>query len=186
MTTAISTQRFTGLPMASLREQSNSELTTAIRLPNDPGKTLIRVTSVLALYFDPDHDPKVKASIREEFVRALAAYPDWAVQRAFDTWTKTGQRRPTPSEIVILVERQIKPLTDELARRDREAAERREDRPELTAEEMERRRAFAAEVMAGVGFARGMTRHDGPCRETVTDEDRAEIAAILAKRTGAQ
>lgn len=103
----------------SLREQSSSAIQTAIHSPHDEGKTLARVNVVLALYFDPDQDQQVKAAVRAEFVRALREFPYWAVQRAFDTWVKTGTRRPTPGEIVQLAQREIQPLIDELAYRER-------------------------------------------------------------------
>lgn len=170
--------------MVSLREQSSSTLQAAIRSPHNPGATLRRVNAVLGLYFDPDNDPATKAAVREEFVRALASYPDWAVQRAFDVWVKTGQRRPTPGEIVILVGRELKPMTDELARRDRLAADERDHQRELSPEEIDQRRAFAQSVMQRTGFAKGMVRRDGPPRESITDEDRAEVAAILARHQG--
>jgi hypothetical protein len=114
----------------SPRAQSSSAIQTAIRLPHDEGKTLYRVNAVLGLYFDPDHDPKVRAEIRAEFVRALRDFPDWAVQRAFDAWVKFCTRRPTPGEIVQLAQREIQPLIDELAYRKRmHEAERERNRP---------------------------------------------------------
>lgn len=158
---------------------------TAIRSPHNAGATLKRVNAVLGLYFDPDNDPETRAAVRREFVVALSAYPDWAVQRAFDAWVKTSQRRPTPNEIAILVGRELKPFTDELARRERDAADQREHRSDPTPEELERRRSFASEVMTSLGYAKGRPRRDGPPRETVTDEDKAEMAAILAARRGA-
>lgn len=179
------TKPSTRSPMASLREQSASDLRTAIRSPHNAGATLKRVNAVLGLYFDPDNDPETRAAVRREFVVALSAYPDWAVQRAFDAWVKTSQRRPTPGEIVILVGRELKPLTDELARRERDAADQRDHRPEVTPEELERRREFASGIMVDLGFAKSMPRRDGPPRETVTDEDRAEMAALLASRNRA-
>jgi len=176
------TKPSTNSPMASLREQSASALKAAIHSPHDPGATLKRVNAVLGLYFDPDNDPETKAAMRQEFVVALAAYPDWAVQRAFDAWVKTGQRRPTPGEVVILVGREMKPMTDELARRDRLSADMRDHQPDLSPEEIEQRRAFAQSVMERTGFAKGMVRRDGPRRETVTDEDIAEMKALLASK----
>lgn len=184
MTGSALTKPSTSSRMVSPREQSSSTLQAAIRSPHNPGATLKRVNAVLGLYFDPDNDPATRAAVREEFVRALAGYPDWAVQRAFDVWVKTGQRRPTPGEIVILVGRELKPLTDELARREREKADRQDHRPDLSPEELERRRNFAQGVMAMTGFAKGMLHRDGPPRESVTDEDRTEMAAILAKHQG--
>jgi hypothetical protein len=133
------------------------------------------------MYFDPDHDPAVKAAMREEFVRALASYPDWAVQRAFDAWVKTGQRRPTPGEIVILVGREMKPMTDEIARREREERERAEAEAMPSPDELERRRAFARETMERLGFAKA-ARPGGPMRTDVTEADLAEWRATLAAK----
>lgn len=146
----LSTPQSQPLPMGSLREQSTSRLQAAIHSPNDQGATLLRVNAVLGLYFDPDNDLATKAAMREEYVRALAAYPDWAVQRAFDAWVKTGQRRPSPGEIVILADRELKPIADELrrrdeAKRDEEAWKREEQRRVPTPEE-------ANAITAAAGF----------------------------------
>lgn len=168
-------------PTASLREQSASDLTTAIRSPHDAGATLRRANAVLALYFDPDNDPEVRAAIRQEFVVALSAYPNWAVQRAFDAWVKTGQRRPTPGEIRILAEREVKPLTDELARREREALDRQEAVAALSPEEMEARRSAAQAVMERCGYARSL-RPTGPVREGVDPDEIDAMRAHLAAK----
>ena len=72
------------------------------------------------MYFDPDNDPETKAAMRESFVRALSQIPAWAMHRAFDRWEKTQQRRPSPGEIVILAERELKPMVDEVAKRKRD------------------------------------------------------------------
>ncbi len=181
MTTGNSMQPSTPSPLASLREQSISTLKAAIRSPADPGRTLTRVTAVLATYFDPDHDPAVKAAVREEFVRALASYPDWAIQRAFDAWVKTGQRRPTPGEIVILVGRELKPMAEEIARREREERERAEAEATPSPEELAQRRAYASETMQRLGFAKA-ARPTGPMRPDVTEADRAEMRAHLAAK----
>lgn len=109
------------------------------------------------------------------------SYPDWAVQRAFDAWVKTGQRRPTPGEIVILVGRELKPMADELARRERDERDRAEAEAMPSPEELERRRAFAAETMQRLGFAKA-ARPSGPMRPDVTEADRAEMRAHLAAK----
>lgn len=137
----------TNSPMVSVREQSNSTLRAAIRSPSDEGATLKRVNTVLGSYYDPDFDAETKAGVREEFVRALAGKPQWAVHRAFDAWVRSGTRRPTPGEIVILVDRELAPIAKEIARRaeieaaaaqEREAALRNrvtdEDRARIMAE----------------------------------------------------
>lgn len=180
------TQQSTRRPVVSLREQSASTIQAAILSPRDEGAVLTRTNAVLALYYDPDLEPETKAAIREEFVRALSTYPIWAVHKAFDNWTRTATRRPTPGEIVILVAREVQPLSDELTRRAKEATERREYKPEPTPEEMERRRIFAQGVMQNMGYAKAADRPKGPVRETVTDEDRAEMAAHLAAKFGEQ
>jgi hypothetical protein len=181
MTTGSLMQRSAQSPMASLREKSSSTLRAAIRSPNDPGRTLRRVTAVLATYFDPDHDPAVKAAVREEFVRALAAYPDWAVQRAFDSWVKTAQRRPTPGDIVILVGREIKPLTDELLARKKLQEERADYRTSPSKEEIEQRKAFAEETLRSFGFAIAH-RTTGSPREGVSVGEIAEMRSHIASK----
>ena len=87
------TARSTPLRPVSLREQSALDLKTAIRSPADPGATLKRTDSVLNLYFQPESTPEAKAAVRKEFVVALSGVPAWAMQKAFDAWVKTGQRR---------------------------------------------------------------------------------------------
>lgn len=166
---------------ASLREQSTSTIQAAIHSTKDEGAVLARTNAVLALYYDPDLEPETKAAIREEFVRALASYPIWAVHKAFDAWARSAQRRPTPGEIVILVAREMQPLTDELNRRKKEDAEKRDHRPDPTPEEMEHRRAYAQGVMRRYGFAKE-ERPKGPVRTTVTDEDKVEMAALLKSK----
>lgn len=168
--------------MVSVRDRSASELRTAIRSPNDPGATLKRANTVLALYFDPDNDPATRAAVRKEFVVALSAYPDWAIQKAFDVWVKTGQRRPTPGEISILVGRELKPIADELSRREREAAEAREAVPELSPEDLERRRSFAAEVIGRAGYGFAPQRRGTPTNEPPTAADLAEMSEHLRSR----
>lgn len=139
----------------------------------------MRVNAVLGLYFDPDNDLATKAAMREEYVRALATYPDWAVHQAFDAWVKTGQRRPSPGEIVILAERALKPITDELRRRD--AAKREEE--EWKREEQRRipTREEASAIMADAGFtpARMQAIHAAPMAMTFAEaEARAEAPPV--------
>ncbi len=157
------------------------DLRTAIRSPNDPGATLKRVNTVLSLYFDPDHSPETKAAVRQEFVVALGGIPNWAVQKAFDAWVKTGQRRPTPGEILILAERELKPIADELARRKRLEDDQREAEATPSEEELAQRRAAAAEVMQRVGYAKA-PRPEGPVRVEVTPDEVAEMRQHLAAK----
>jgi hypothetical protein len=124
-TTSLSVPQSTGLPTNSVLAQPSLTLQAAIRSPHDQGATLKRVNACLALYFVPDEDAETKLDVRAEFVRALSAYPQWAVERAFDDWIRTRNRRPSPGEIAILASGHLKPLADELARRQREEADSR-------------------------------------------------------------
>lgn len=143
-------------PMASLREQSVSTIRTAILSPHDSGACLRRIVAVLGLYYDPDQTPEAKALTREEFVRALDGKPDWAVQRAFDTWTKTGTRRPSPGEILILIERELAPMGAELARREKFEREQAEAAREA-AVTPEMRKA-ANDILQNLGFTADRSR----------------------------
>lgn len=110
-----------------------------------------RTNSCLAMYFDPDNDPATKADVRQAFVRALGHIPAWAMHRAFDGWEKSGTRRPSPAEIVILAERELKPIAEELARRDRDASEAK-----AAADERSRNRVSpdaAARILAEAGMS---------------------------------
>lgn len=91
--------------------------------------------------------------MRAAFVKALAHVPEWAMNAAFDKWERTGQRRPSPAEIVILAERELKPMAEELARRQRimdedAAAEAERIKARVTPE-------AAARIMAEAGMTEG-------------------------------
>lgn len=103
----------------------------------------------MALFFDPDNDPAIKADVRGAFVKALAHVPEWAMNAAFDKWEKSGTRRPSPGEIVILAERELKPMTDEIARRKAEQGRIEADEP--------RANRVTAEVAARIMAEAGMT-----------------------------
>jgi hypothetical protein len=130
--------------------QSVSTIQTAILSPFDHGAALKRVNAVLANYYDPDFDAETKALSKAEFLTALKSFPDWAVQQAFDAWVKTGTRRPSPAEIVILVNRALKPLADELARRAKERTERAEYEAEKA--RAPRCKEMAERIMQANGF----------------------------------
>ena len=141
-----STSPTANTPVASLRERSSADLTRQIHGPSDEAYTLDRTRACLRLYFEADMLPEERAAMIEEFGRALRDLPRWTIARAFDGWIKTGKRRPTPAEIRALAEAQVKPLTDEIARRQREAA------PPPDHDRQPVDRDAAAEIMARAGF----------------------------------
>lgn len=95
---------------------------------------LRRVNAVLANYYEPDLDPETKAAARIEFVRPLSQKPWWAVEAAFDAWVRTMQRRPSPGEILILVDRETENIRNELLARERDERHRREEAEREAAE----------------------------------------------------
>lgn len=101
-------------------------------------------------YFREKNDPETNTAIREDFLRALAMYPDWAVQRAFDAWVRTGTRMPSPGEMVILASRETKPLHEELLKRKRVADEQAEDERRRIANRVSAE--SAARIMAEAGM----------------------------------
>lgn len=134
-----------------MREQSSSTLQAAIRSQGgDEGAILKRANICLGNFYDPDLDPETKAGVRESFVRALREIPLWAVLRGFDAWERSMTRRPSPGEIVILAQKELRPLTDELALRQRER-----DRAEQEQRERDEARMSpeaAAQILARTGF----------------------------------
>lgn len=181
--TQLSAQQSTNSQTISLRDAPLSTIHEAIRSPSDPGATLKRVNAVLGQYYDPDFDPETKALVREEFVRALLPYPVWAMHKAFDEWTRTMQRRPSPAEIVILIGRAIQPFTREIAEREK-LAQRIEDEKraaEISPAELEQRRAFAASIVARAGYAMtSAVKRTPPTEGYSADEIADTIARVTA------
>lgn len=168
---AVSTPPSTSLPMASLREQSTSTLQAAIR-GNTQSATaeaeIMRMANVcLAQYFDPDLDAETKLGVRASFVRALSDKPIWAVSRAFDAWAKTMTRRPSPAELVMLADRELKPLADELAWRDKAQRERDEA-------------SRQAQIVSAEAAARIMQEH-GFTPKRMQDLAKAPMASTFAE-----
>ena len=145
-----SAQLSTNLSATSLREMPLSTCQTAIRLPFSPDRALERTQVVLSLYFQPDEDDTTRAMVRQEFVAALSAYPDWAVQQAFDQWVRTATRRPSPGEIVILAGRAIEPFTDEITRREKQARLENQAPHEVRGDRVSKEAAAA--IMDAAGF----------------------------------
>lgn len=169
---------------------------SAIRSPASDAETLTRINAVLALYFEAETEAKARAAIREEYVRALTGVPAWAMHRACDAWVKSGSRRPTPGELVVLAQREIQPYTDELAKR-----QRIEDEARAAEDERNRNRVTpeaAARIMAEKGFtqerldavmrrpmARTMEEAEAPTAERphpaeMSEEHRAALARSRA------
>lgn len=112
-----------------MRERSTSELTKAIRSEADDPQIdayiLERAQTVLNVGYIPDWTAQERAAVLDEFRKALRDFPKWAIVRAFDEWVRTSPRRPSPGEIVVLARKAVRPITDELAHRQRVEEERK-------------------------------------------------------------
>jgi hypothetical protein len=111
-------------PTGRIAEKSTSDLQAAIRSDSaSTGEITRRVTSFFEVrgWYQEPVTPQAVAAAIQQFQTALATYPTWAVIRAFDRWLGTGTRWPSPAEIAILAGREVQPVTDELARRQKHA-----------------------------------------------------------------
>ena len=96
-------------------------------------------------WFVRDQSEETDAAIREEFVRALAGLPQWAIHQAFDQWVKTEKRRPCPAEIVELAHAAIAPITRKISQSENALALAAPPPQRVSAER-------AAEILAAAGF----------------------------------
>lgn len=107
-----------------------------------------RANASLVLHFTPSSKQE-RAIILEGFADALADLPLWAVDKAFGQWDREGDKRPAPAHIRKLAQQAIKVVTDELARREKEQAERQEGEiPQRSFEQ----KAEAERILHSVGF----------------------------------
>lgn len=169
----------------------------------DPQRLILRISACLSSYFDPDSDPEVRLMVRKQYAQALGIYPSWAVARAFDEWAKTGTRRPSPADLVILTERQIAPFFTELRKREermkaeqeeREAAAKRRVTPEqrdailrefgMTPDRMQAVKRFPKAATMDEAVAMQSEQAEAPSRHwsDTADPDGPEWAALRAAR----
>lgn len=140
-----------------------------------------------------------RADMIEAYRRALTTRPKWAVAKAFDEWERTGSRRPSPAELNILAGRAMKVITDELARRKKEATP-----PEVMPKRTDDDRAAGLIALEKAGFTpkrldmvrrRRMARSEAelyapspserqPHWTETVDQDSAEMKALRKARAG--
>lgn len=114
-----------------------------------------RVVTLLSQYFAPNMDEGVSAAIADDWCAMLDAYPAWAIANACRWWmgreNPHRNRRPLPGDIQDRCCVETGPIRGAQVRINRFSLtgaepEEREFRPP-TPEEIERRKAFAAEVL---------------------------------------
>lgn len=65
------------------------------------------VYSLLQHYYVADLPTQVQTMIAQDWVRALASFPQWAIQLARDEWILKEERKPTPAGIIKLIKKQL-------------------------------------------------------------------------------
>jgi len=163
-----------------------------LSVPADPAWIMARVLALLTPYFTASVPEAVRRIEAEDWMAALKGYPHWAIEKAVRWWKSDEnperKRKPLDGDIVERVKFEMGVLSFGAmkVREYDEGYRKRTMEPERvppTPEEMEQRRAFAQDVMRRAGYA-GEERPKGPRRETVTEEDKAEMAELLRKRAG--
>ena len=177
------------LPVKSRTDRDQiAEGIDALSQPCDPAWLMARVLALLTPYFTASVPEAVRVLEAEDWRAALHVFPHWAVEKAVRWWKSDAnpdhRRKPLEGDIVgrVKLEMGIVSMGRLMVRRFDEGFAARHAEPEReppTPEEMAHRRAFASSVMQSAGFQKHMDRPTGPRRETVTDEDMAEMAAIL-------
>ncbi|MEI4262747.1 hypothetical protein [Roseovarius sp. D0-M9] len=157
------------------------DLAAAVRSETDKAEidTLILKLAKVAcnVGFIPDWTEEEWADMYNEFRLALRDMPSWAVENAFHDWMRAHPRRPSPAEIVILAERALRPIKDEIAHRKKEAAR-------LEEQEAERRRAKLTPEEADAICARaGYTpKHFEAVKSARMVRDRADLERVAEER----
>lgn len=162
----------------------------ALSHPCDPAWLMARVLALLTPYFTANVPEGVRRMEAEDWRAALDGRPQWAVEKACRWWKSDEnpdhRRKPLEGDIVERVKFEMGVLSfGAMKVRDFDAGfAKRHTAPEEvrpTAEEMARRREFAQATMERLGYAK-TAKPKGPVRETVTDEDIAEMKALLAAK----
>ena len=166
-----------------------------LRVPCDPAWLMARVLALLLPYYAADVPESIRRIDAEDWRAALVGFPQWAIEKA-SRWWKSDEnperkRKPMDGDIGerVKFEMGILSFAAMKVREYDEGYQKRIAEPEPappTPEEMASRREFAQGVMQKFGYAKNMTRPKGPVRETVTDEDRTEMAALIAAKFGGE
>ena len=159
--------------------------------PCDQRWLMARVLALLFPYYAADVPEGIRVMDAEDWRASLRDYPQWAIEKSVRWWKSDENdkraKKPVEGDILARVKHEmgilainkimVSRFSDSYREREREV-----ERVAPTPDELERRRVYAEQVVqdAGYGFK---TRPKGPMRETVTAEDLAEIAELMAKHT---
>lgn len=170
------------------RDQISASI-TVLRKPCDPAWLMARVMALLMPYFTSDVPQGVREIEAEDWLVALKDRPMWAIEKACRWWkgdeNPDHRRKPIEGDIARRVTFEMGILTfGAMKIREYDAGHAmRMTEPERKAPtpgEMAQRREHASRIMANCGYST-TANNRGPRRETVTDDDRAEIAGLMAR-----
>lgn len=156
--------------------------------PCDQAWLMARVLALLLPDFAADVPESVRRMEAGDWASALLKRPQWAIEKACRWWrseeNEHRRKRPMVGDIQERVKFEMGVLSfGAMKVREFDAGHAKRmaepEREAPTPEEMAHRREFAQGVMARFGYANGVAVDRGPRRETVTDEDRAEMAAMI-------
>ena len=149
--------RLPTLPASELPEQGHIEATvSALSQPVEPAWCMARVASLLNPYYDKDTPQAVRVMEAEDWMEALAAFPQWAIERAVRWWksAENDQRRKRPLEgdIAAICKREMRGISAVPGLAQRRADGRYiEDRPQPPKQPVTPEAAL--EILASAGFA---------------------------------
>lgn len=150
---------------------------------------MARILALLAPYFASDIPEGVRRIEAEDWRASLAGRPQWAIEKACRWWKSDEnpdhRKKPFEGDIVDRVKFEMGILSFgamKVREYDRNYAERMKEpeREPPTQKEMARRREFAQGIMQKFGYAKSIDIPKGLRRETVTDEDKQEMVAMMA------
>jgi len=137
-------------------EERNEVQATIDRLSKPaPAKLLLeRVATTLMQYYVADVGAVAARNVAEDYREELKTYPVWAVRRACRWWlsvkNEERRRRPLPGDIAARVLEEMRPVRGAICKvMAFDRGELPEAPPvEISAEDQERRRAFAENLIA--------------------------------------
>ena len=165
----------------SNRERSNSDLVAAVRSETDKAAVdaliLKMAKTACNIGFIPDWTPEEWADMYNAFRLALRDLPAWAIENAFNDWMRAHPRRPSPAEIVILAERALQPIKDEIAERKKQAARIEEERAERQRNKLSHEEADA--ICARAGYT---PKHLEAVSRARMTRDRADLERVAEEQ----
>lgn len=110
-----------------------------------------------------------RVAVIEEYRKALRDFPLWAVDEAYNVAAREIPRRATPAELVILANRVRKPITDELAQREKLSNAALQAKAEAEKKPVSREEAKRIMDAAGFTFKRFIDIRERPMANTWTE-----------------